>query len=46
MNCVQIVFSGLSMGLLSFVHVCNFYRYACMYALAAFMLACVDVIFV
>ena len=41
-NSVEVVLSGLIMRLLSFVHVCNC-RYGCMYALAAFLLVCVDI---
>ena len=42
-NGVPVVLSGLSMRLLSFVHVCNYCRYGCMHALDAFLQVCVDV---
>ena len=41
-NSVQVVLSGLSMKLLSFVYNYNVYRYGGMYALAALLLMCVD----
>ena len=41
-NSVQIVLSGLSMKLLTFGHVCDYCRYGCMYALAAFLLMCIN----
>ena len=36
LNNVQVDLSGLSMSLLSFVHVCNCCRYDCLYVLTAF----------
>ena len=43
-NCVHVVLSGWSMTLLYFVYVCISCKYGCVYALAAFLLVCVDVI--
>ena len=43
MNSVHVVLSELSMRLLSFIHVCNCYRYGCMHAFAAFLLVFIDV---
>ena len=40
---MQVVLSGLSMRLLSVVHVSNCCRYGCMYALTVFLLVCVYV---
>ena len=45
MTNVQVVLSGLSMRLISFVHVCPCIccGYGCMYSLVAFLLVCVNI---
>ena len=42
-NRVQVVLSGFSVRLFCFVQAKTFYRYGCMYFLAALVLVCVDV---
>ena len=42
-NRVQVVLSGFSMRLFSFVHAKTFCMYGCIYFLAALVLVCVDV---
>ena len=43
MNRVQVVLSGFSVRMISFVHAKTVCRYGCIYILAALVLVCVDV---